>query len=90
MARSGATPVGTSILVDPLVWTLPIIQRHQRKGRASGPGATRETGRLRSEPVAVRIQPGRFALASRMRISSTSASNPGASSPTMAAVRMAS
>ena len=63
----------------------------QQKDRASGPGATTlETGRLRSELVAVRIQPGRFALASRMRISSTSASNPGASAATMAAASMAS
>ena len=90
MARSGTIPVGTSILVDPLVWTLPIIQRHQRKGRGQRPGTTPETGRLRSEPVAVSIQPGRLALASSMRISSSSASNPGASSATMAAARMAS
>ena len=62
----------------------------RRAGCAAGQRARPEAGRLRSEPVTVRIQPGRFASASRMRISSTSASNPGASSPTMAAVRMAS
>ena len=49
-----------------------------------------EAGRLRSEPVAVRSQPGRFASASRVRIPSISVSNPGASSATMAAARMAS
>ena len=59
-------------------------------GYAAGQRARPEAGRLRREPVAVRIQRGRFTLASRMRIPSTSASNSGASSATMAAVRMAS
>ena len=62
----------------------------RRAGYAAGQRARPEAGRLRSEPVAVGIQRERFALASRMRIPSTSASNSGASSATMAAVRMAS
>ena len=69
-----------------------------RRGNFSTDGTSHSTkrnidstaGPVWRAPVAVRIQRGRFALASRMRIASISASNSGASSATMAAARMAS
>ena len=65
----------------------------RRAGYPAGQRARPEAGgcrasRLQSEPVAVGIQRGRFALASRMRIPSSSASKSGASSATMAAARI--
>ena len=59
----------------------------RRAGCAAGRRAPGKAGRPRSEAAAVCTRPGRFVSVSRLRIYLISASNPGASSPTMAAAR---
>ena len=72
-----------------LVWRDDRGGRRRRAGSAVWQSARPEAVPAR-ERAAVGVQRGRFALASRMRIPSISASNSGASSVTMAAARMAS